>query len=145
MFDIGWTELVVLGLVILIVLGPSEIPTVLRWIGRITGQIRRVALEFQRNLASMDHLTSGDPFADSHPPKNRSDGPKAGSGQRTVAPPKSETDQTPLEGDLFASMPDISDALSDPISGSEKRSASRSGKGPKKTSRVASKVKNEGS
>lgn len=145
MFDIGWTELVVLGLVILIVLGPSEIPTVLRWIGRITGQIRRVALEFQRNLASMDHLTSGDPLADSRPPQNRSDGPAAGSGQRKAPSPTSETDQSPLEADLFTSMSDISDALSDPISDAEKRSASLSGEGPKKTSRVASKVKNEGS
>ncbi len=47
MFDIGWGELVVIGIVALIAIGPKELPTVLRTIGRYTGKIRRVSAEFQ--------------------------------------------------------------------------------------------------
>jgi sec-independent protein translocase protein TatB len=47
MFDIGWSELVVIGVVALIVIGPKELPSVLRAIGQWTGKIRRMASEFQ--------------------------------------------------------------------------------------------------
>jgi sec-independent protein translocase protein TatB len=47
MFDIGWSELVVIGVVALIVIGPKELPGVLRAVGQWTGKIRRMASEFQ--------------------------------------------------------------------------------------------------
>jgi sec-independent protein translocase protein TatB len=47
MFDIGWSELVVIGVVALIVIGPKELPAVLRAIGQWTTKIRRMAGEFQ--------------------------------------------------------------------------------------------------
>jgi sec-independent protein translocase protein TatB len=47
MFDIGWSELVVIGVVALIVIGPKELPAVLRAIGHWTTKIRRMAGEFQ--------------------------------------------------------------------------------------------------
>jgi sec-independent protein translocase protein TatB len=47
MFDIGWSELVVIGVVALIAIGPKELPGVLRAIGQWTGKIRRMAGEFQ--------------------------------------------------------------------------------------------------
>lgn len=47
MFDIGWSELVVIGVVALIVIGPKELPGVLRAIGQWTTKIRRMASEFQ--------------------------------------------------------------------------------------------------
>lgn len=33
MFDIGWSELMLIGIVALIVIGPKELPTVLRTMG----------------------------------------------------------------------------------------------------------------
>jgi sec-independent protein translocase protein TatB len=46
-FDLGWGELVVIGVVALIVFGPKELPTVLRTAGQWMGKIRRMAAEFQ--------------------------------------------------------------------------------------------------
>ncbi len=47
MFDIGWGELVVIGVVALIAIGPKELPGVLRTTGVWMGKIRRMANEFQ--------------------------------------------------------------------------------------------------
>jgi sec-independent protein translocase protein TatB len=47
MFDIGWGELLVIGVVALIVIGPKELPGVLRALGQWTTKIRRMASEFQ--------------------------------------------------------------------------------------------------
>jgi sec-independent protein translocase protein TatB len=47
MFDIGWSELVVIGVVALIAIGPKELPGVLRMVGQWAGKARRMAAEFQ--------------------------------------------------------------------------------------------------
>lgn len=47
MFDVGWSEMVVIGVVALIAIGPKELPGVLRSIGQWAGKIRRMASEFQ--------------------------------------------------------------------------------------------------
>jgi sec-independent protein translocase protein TatB len=47
MFDIGWGELVVIGIVALIAIGPKELPTVLRTLGQYMAKIRRMAADFQ--------------------------------------------------------------------------------------------------
>jgi sec-independent protein translocase protein TatB len=46
-FDIGWSELVVIGVVALIAIGPKELPTVLRTLGQYMGKIKRMSSEFQ--------------------------------------------------------------------------------------------------
>jgi sec-independent protein translocase protein TatB len=47
MFDIGWSELVVIAVVALIVIGPKELPGVLRAVGHYMRKIRGMASEFQ--------------------------------------------------------------------------------------------------
>ena len=47
MFGLGWGEMIVIGIVALIAIGPKELPAVLRSIGQWTGKIRRMANEFQ--------------------------------------------------------------------------------------------------
>ena len=47
MFDVGWQELVVIGVVALIVIGPKELPSVLRNIGQVLSKLRSMASEFQ--------------------------------------------------------------------------------------------------
>jgi sec-independent protein translocase protein TatB len=47
MFDIGWSELVLIGVVALIAIGPKELPGVLRTIGQWMGKARKMAAEFQ--------------------------------------------------------------------------------------------------
>jgi sec-independent protein translocase protein TatB len=62
MFEIGWGELVVIGIVALIAIGPKELPGVLRSAGQWMGKIRRMASEFQDQFkeamreAEMDDL-----------------------------------------------------------------------------------------
>lgn len=47
MFDIGWSELVLIGVVALVAIGPKELPGVLRMIGQWMGKARKMAAEFQ--------------------------------------------------------------------------------------------------
>ncbi len=47
MFDISWGKLVIIGVVALIVIGPKELPAVLRQLGHWMTKIRRMASEFQ--------------------------------------------------------------------------------------------------
>lgn len=46
MFDIGWGELLLIGVVALIVIGPEDLPKLFRTLGRITGRARSMAREF---------------------------------------------------------------------------------------------------
>lgn len=50
MLDVGWTELLVIGALALIVVGPRDLPQLLRQVGRWVGQIKRMAREFQRSM-----------------------------------------------------------------------------------------------
>ena len=50
MFDIGWLELIVIGIVALIVVGPKDLPGMFRTVGRFMGKARGMAREFQRAM-----------------------------------------------------------------------------------------------
>ena len=50
MFDIGWTELMVVGTIALIIVGPRDLPRILRFIGYWLGKARSAAREFQRTV-----------------------------------------------------------------------------------------------
>ena len=47
MFDIGWSEFILIGVVALIAIGPKELPGVLRMVGQWMGKARKMAAEFQ--------------------------------------------------------------------------------------------------
>src|ERR1700749_1549922 len=47
MFDIGWSEFVLIAVVALIAIGPKELPGVLRTMGQWMGKARKMAAEFQ--------------------------------------------------------------------------------------------------
>jgi sec-independent protein translocase protein TatB len=47
MFEIGWGELLIIGVVALIAIGPKELPGVLRTLGQWMNKLRRMASEFQ--------------------------------------------------------------------------------------------------
>jgi sec-independent protein translocase protein TatB len=71
MFDIGWSELVIIGVVALIVIGPKELPGVLRMAGQWIGKVRRMASDFQgqfneamREAEMADLKKQVDEFAD---------------------------------------------------------------------------------
>ena len=50
MFDLGWGELLVVGAVALVVLGPKELPNALRTVTNLTKSARRLAGEFQSGI-----------------------------------------------------------------------------------------------
>jgi sec-independent protein translocase protein TatB len=47
MFDIAWSELLIIGAVALIVIGPKDLPKALRTLGEMVGKVRRMATDFQ--------------------------------------------------------------------------------------------------
>lgn len=53
MFDIAWTEMALVAAVALIVIGPKDLPRVLRTIGIWVRKMRNLAGEFQRNIDDM--------------------------------------------------------------------------------------------
>lgn len=50
MFGLGWSEMILIGIVALIVIGPKDLPNMFRELGRMTGKARQMASEFQRAM-----------------------------------------------------------------------------------------------
>lgn len=60
MFGVGWTEMLVIGVVALIVIGPKDLPMVMNRMGKVLGSIRRMGTEFQREInktTGLDQIT----------------------------------------------------------------------------------------
>ena len=53
MFDIGAAELLVIVIIAVIVIGPSEMPRAMRTAGRWIGQVRRVSAHFRTGIDAM--------------------------------------------------------------------------------------------
>ena len=53
MFDLGWSELFIVGLITLLVVGPKELPRVLRTISQVMAKARGLAREFQSSVDEM--------------------------------------------------------------------------------------------
>jgi len=56
MIDIAWSEFLFIALLALILIGPKELPSVLRTIGRWIGKARSIAKEFSTQLDLHDHM-----------------------------------------------------------------------------------------
>lgn len=50
MLGLGWTEMLVIGVIALIVIGPKDLPVVMNRVGKVVGQIRRMGSDFQREI-----------------------------------------------------------------------------------------------
>ncbi len=55
MFDIGWSELLVIAIVAIIVVGPKDLPRLMRTFGQYAGKLRRAASEFTRQFEDAMH------------------------------------------------------------------------------------------
>ena len=61
MLDLGWTELLVIGIVALIVVGPKDLPGMFRAVGNFVGKAKRMAREFSQAMnAAADDAGVGD-------------------------------------------------------------------------------------
>ena len=50
MFDFGWQEFMMIAFVLVLVVGPKDLPKVLRGFTKVTGQARKMAREFTQSL-----------------------------------------------------------------------------------------------
>ena len=50
MLGLGWSEMLVIGIVVLIVVGPKDLPVMMRNLGRMMGTVRRMSNEFRREI-----------------------------------------------------------------------------------------------
>ena len=50
MFDISWTEFLLIGVVALVVIGPKELPGVMRTLGQWSRKVRSMASDFQNQF-----------------------------------------------------------------------------------------------
>lgn len=50
MFDIGWTEMLVIAIVMIVVVGPKDLPRMLRTFGKTTAKLRAMAGDFQKQF-----------------------------------------------------------------------------------------------
>ncbi len=57
MFDIGWTEVLILVVVGLFVIGPKEIPRVLGFVGKLVAKFRSITRELQESVDEAIHQT----------------------------------------------------------------------------------------
>lgn len=50
MFDIGWSEMMFMVVLAIVVVGPKELPTLMRTVGRWVAKAKQMSREFQHNL-----------------------------------------------------------------------------------------------
>ena len=50
MFEVGWSEMLVIAIVMIVVVGPKDLPAMLRTFGRTTAKLRAMAADFQKQF-----------------------------------------------------------------------------------------------
>src|SRR5688500_2553314 len=68
MFDIGLQEMLVIGVLALLVFGPSKLPELGRMVGRAMREFRRASDEFRSTVETNLHINDPDPLPEIHPP-----------------------------------------------------------------------------
>lgn len=112
MFEIGWTEMLVIAIVMIVVVGPKDLPKMLRTFGRTTAKLRTMAGDFQRQFnealkeaelddvkKSVDELRSLNPANEIKKQLNPFEKAAADvrAGLETLKPPARPLDPTPAE------------------------------------------------
>ncbi|RIA55656.1 Sec-independent protein translocase protein TatB [Dichotomicrobium thermohalophilum] len=124
MFDIGWTELLVLAVIAILIVGPKDLPRMLYSLGQAVGKMRRQADEFRRQFnesmreAGMDEVRNDMKKMSDLNPANQirneiestfSDNPTRSAGTASGG-------QTASSGDTSTSQPSEGDLLAEPES-----------------------------
>ncbi|MEM1074264.1 MAG: Sec-independent protein translocase protein TatB [Pseudomonadota bacterium] len=102
MFDLGWTEMLVIGIVALIVIGPKDLPVMFRKLGQFVGKAKGMAREFSRamndaaNEAGVNDVTKSLKAA-TNPVSSAMDGVKSAAADLGKFDPDSETGKLAAE------------------------------------------------
>ena len=102
MFDIGASELLVIVIVAVLVIGPKDLPLALRTAGRWIGKVRRVSAQFRTGFDAMVREAEMEDMEKKWKEQNAkimAEHPQdvsAGETSASVAPPGAESDMTPL-------------------------------------------------
>ena len=56
MFSLGWMEISIILIITIVVVGPKEIPTVIKFIKSITQNLRKVSKEFSSTVDEITHI-----------------------------------------------------------------------------------------
>jgi TatA/E family protein of Tat protein translocase len=67
MFDIGFQEMLVIGVLALLVFGPGKLPELGRMIGRALREFRKASDEFRQTVETNLHINDPDPIIAPHP------------------------------------------------------------------------------
>ncbi len=102
MFDLGWTEMLVIGIVALIVIGPKDLPVMFRTLGQFVGKAKGMAREFSRAMndaadtAGVNDISKGLKAA-TNPVSSAMDGVKNAAADLGKFDPDSETGKLAAE------------------------------------------------
>lgn len=100
MFDLGWSELLVIGIVALIVVGPKDLPILFRRVGQFVGKAKGMAREFtsamndaadQSGMREMSKTLNTSLKAATNPIGSATDGLKSAAKSLADIDPDSET------------------------------------------------------
>ncbi len=56
MLSLGWMEISIILIIIIVVVGPKEIPTVIKFIKSITRNLQKVSREFSSTVDEITHI-----------------------------------------------------------------------------------------
>jgi sec-independent protein translocase protein TatB len=56
MFSLGWMEISIILIITIVIVGPKEIPTVIRFIKKLTSNLRNVSKEFSSTIDEITHI-----------------------------------------------------------------------------------------
>lgn len=142
MFEVGWSEMLVIAIVMIVIVGPKDLPTMLRTFGRTVAKLRGMAGDFQKQFndalkeaelddvkKSVDALRGLNPVAEIKKQLNPFEQAAADvrAGVDNVMKPKPavpETTTTPAAEPTFPAMTDSS-VVAAPVAQPEKAPAAK--------------------
>lgn len=145
MLDVGWSEMLVIAVVMIVVVGPKDLPQMLRTFGRMTTKMRGMANDFQRQFnealkeaeledvkKSVDSLRSLNPAAEIRKQLNPFE--KAASDVKSSIDDAGKLKATPVpevpQADADAPFPAMTDASVPPAQAAD--AAAKTVKSPRK-------------
>lgn len=100
MFNLGFSELILLGVIALIFIGPQQLPELARTLGRLLNELKRATSDFQSSMTSTltddisDRVQKSRKDQEPKPPVSTAHGPEAITSPLDLGP-KIETEEPP--------------------------------------------------